>query len=414
MVSDRSKTKLGELFRVKHGFAFKGEYFASEGPHVLLTPGNFAKSGGLKLKGDKEKFYTGPVSTEFVLNAGDLLIAMTDLTQQAPILGSAAIIPESGKYLHNQRLGKVISMSDDVLPAFLYYLLNDETVRAQVRSSASGATVKHTSPDRIYEVAVLLPNREEQSTIVGALKPFDELVANSLRRIEILEEMAQVIYQEWFVRFRFPRGVDQNGPSPDHDLEGWQETTLGAVTTITMGQSPKSESVNDEGVGLPFHQGVGTYGARFPSTERFTTVTNRTAEKDDVLFSVRAPVGRINVANERLVVGRGLASIRSNHGRPWFLLEQLKAQFQEEDQMGGGTIFNAVTKDDVHGIPFMAPPEALQDKFEAVVTPIAALLENLYQQKRVLTETRTLLLPKLISGEIDVSGLEIDSSWLAA
>ena len=102
------KSKLGDFFRIKHGYAFKGEYFTNSGKYIVLTPGNFHAEGGLKLKGEKEIYYSGDFPREFILKKGDLIIAMTDLKQSAPILGSAAIIPESNIFLHNQRLGKII------------------------------------------------------------------------------------------------------------------------------------------------------------------------------------------------------------------------------------------------------------------------------------------------------------------
>src|SRR5690606_15534392 len=98
-------------------------------------------------RGEKEKYYEGPVPDAFVLGRGDLLVVMTDLTQNAPILGSAAFVPESERYLHNQRLGKVVQLSDEVDVRFLYYVLNAPSVRAQIRSTATGSTVRHTSPD---------------------------------------------------------------------------------------------------------------------------------------------------------------------------------------------------------------------------------------------------------------------------
>ena len=99
-------SRLGNYFRIKHGYAFKGEFFADSGPYVLLTPGNFQADGGIKLKGEREKYYTGDFPSEFLLRRGDFLVVMTDLTQNAPILGSPAFIPEDDRFLHNQRLGK--------------------------------------------------------------------------------------------------------------------------------------------------------------------------------------------------------------------------------------------------------------------------------------------------------------------
>ncbi len=91
----RRRVKLGQFFRIKHGYAFKGEFFSDSGPYVVLTPGNFEQKGGIKLKGAKEKYYTSDFPSEFLLRRGDLLIVMTDLTQDAPILGSPAFVPES-------------------------------------------------------------------------------------------------------------------------------------------------------------------------------------------------------------------------------------------------------------------------------------------------------------------------------
>ena len=144
-----SNCRLGDLLEIKHGFAFKGEFFADSGEFILLTPGNFKEEGGLKLKGDKEKFYSREIPTEYLLKRGDLIIAMTDLIQNAPILGSSAFIPQDGRFLHNQRLGKVINLKvDRVLPEFLYYLFNTSNVRAHIKGSATGSTVRHTAPSR--------------------------------------------------------------------------------------------------------------------------------------------------------------------------------------------------------------------------------------------------------------------------
>ena len=97
--------KLGDLLEVKHGFAFLGEHFGSSGTHVVLTPGNFLEEGGFKERADKAKWYSGPIPEDYVLNEGDLIIAMTE--QAEGLLCSSAIIPRSGVYLHNQRLGLV-------------------------------------------------------------------------------------------------------------------------------------------------------------------------------------------------------------------------------------------------------------------------------------------------------------------
>lgn len=158
------QAKLGGFFRIKHGWAFKGEFFDKFGPYVLLTPGNFFDEGGFKFKAEKAKYYTGEVPSDFILSRGDLLVAMTE--QAEGLLGSSAIIPESNRYLHNQRLGLIQELKEAELDKkFLYYLFNTRSVRAQIRASASGVKVRHTSPSRIYEVRVILPPPSTQRRI---------------------------------------------------------------------------------------------------------------------------------------------------------------------------------------------------------------------------------------------------------
>lgn len=155
--------RIGNLIKIKHGYAFKGEFFSDEGDYILLTPGNFQEKGGLKLKGDKEKYYVGEFPEEYLLKKGDLLVVMTDLSQSSPFLGSPAFITKDNLFLHNQRLGKVIINGEhQAQVVFLYHLLNSFTVREHIRQSASGTTVKHTSPDRIYSVPCVIPSLELQ------------------------------------------------------------------------------------------------------------------------------------------------------------------------------------------------------------------------------------------------------------
>ncbi len=404
------KSKLGAYFQIKHGYAFKGEFFANAGPYILLTPGNFKAEGGITLKGEKEKYYIGDFPKEFILKRNDFLIVLTDLIQNAPILGSPAFILEDGKFLHNQRLGKVVNLNTkemDIL--FLYYILNSKNVRDQIRGSATGSTVRHTAPERIYAVDVEIPPLPTQHKIAAILSAYDDLIENNTRRIAILEEMAQALYCEWFVHFRFPG--HENMAMVESALgmipEGWEVVKLGDVCFVTMGQSPSSEFYNSNGDGLPFHQGVTNFGSRYPVDRMYCTAEGRVAQAGDILFSVRAPVGRLNIADKKIIIGRGVSAIRSKSGNQTFVFQQLKEQFQEEDSIGNGAIFKAVTKEDVHGIKLIYPSQGILSAFEAYISPVFSKLENLIKKNAILRHTRDLLLPKLISGELDVEGLAV-------
>lgn len=163
------EARLGAICDIKHGYAFEGEYFTSDGDYVLLTPGNFYETGGYRDRGDKQKYYIGPIPDGFVLMAGDLLVAMTE--QAAGLLGSPLLVPQNNRFLHNQRLGLVVGRPS--IPwhnGFFFHVFNTRRVRDEIHRSASGVKVRHTSPKKIGDVRVFFPDTvEEQRRISESL-----------------------------------------------------------------------------------------------------------------------------------------------------------------------------------------------------------------------------------------------------
>ncbi len=396
-----SKVALGSQIYIKHGFAFKGEFFSDSGKYILLTPGNCHETGGLKLKGDKEKYYVGDVPEEFILHQNDLLVVMTDLVQSAPILGGALLIPENEKYLHNQRLGLVNILNQKELDKkYLYYLLNTHNYRSQIKGSATGTTVKHTAPERIYRCLVPLPPLQVQQKIADILSKYDDLIENNRRRIELLERSARLLYKEWFVRLRFPG--HEHTPIIDGIPEGWEKVRLKDIADLTMGQSPESEYYNEDRSGLPFHQGVTNFGIRFPENKVYCAKITRIANEGDILFSVRAPVGRMNISLEKIIIGRGLAAIRAKHNYQGFLYYHLKNYFFKEDMIGSGVIFASVTKAGLENVQLIKPKDSILAIFLDKTTSIDEQIKILFRQNQKLKQARDILLPKLMNGEIEV------------
>ena len=256
-------------------------------------------------------------------------------------------------------------------------------------------------PDDVTQVAI--------GTVLGSM---DKLIENNRRRVEVLEEMARAIYREWFVKFRYPGHEDV--PLVDSPLgripEGWVVSRLGAIVDFTMGQSPKSEFYNVQGNGLPFHQGVADFGRHFPTTRKWCSVQGRSALAGDVLVSVRAPVGRINVADTEMTIGRGLAALRAKDGRQALLLERLRETFEVEDSLGNdGAIFKSLGRAEFVSIPVLVPTDAVADAANAILTDNLGSIRALSHSIQRLTELRDLLLPKLVTGQIDVSTLDLDA-----
>ena len=271
--------------------------------------------------------------------------------------------------------------------------------------ASSGSTRAYLGITEQQRLPVILPPLEKQHRIAAILSAYDDLIANNQRRIALLEGMAEEIYREWFVRMRFP-GYAQASWHKGRPT-AWSESKLGAIASFTMGQSPSSEFYNDRGEGLPFHQGVGTYGPRFPRPEVFCSEPGRQALAGDILFSVRAPVGRLNIADTELILGRGLAAMRHKGGRTTFLYYLLRVAFAKEDVIGNGSIFNSVGKDELAGFPILMPTPDLVERFEAVVCPLDSQLNALYRSCEKLKQMRDSLLPSLISGKLKVDHLDI-------
>jgi type I restriction enzyme, S subunit len=189
---------LSELCEVKHGYAFESEYFSGEGDYVLLTPGNFHEEGGYRDRGPNQKYYVGEIPAGYVLNSSDLLVAMTE--QASGLLGSAILVPESNRFLHNQRLGLVkaragIAWSNE----FFFHVFNSDFVRRQISASASGTKVRHTSPGRIGSVMCSFPSSDlEQERIADCLAAVDDLITTVTQELDTLKAHKQALMQQLF------------------------------------------------------------------------------------------------------------------------------------------------------------------------------------------------------------------------
>lgn len=208
-----------------------------------------------------------------------------------------------------------------------------------------------------------------------------------------LEEQVIAIYHQMF---KVP---------PD---DSWPIGALSDIADIVMGQSPKGDTYNENGIGTVFFQGRADFGFRFPSRRLYTTDPKRRAKINDVLMSVRAPVGDINVAYEDCCIGRGLGAIHSNDGHHSYILYTMLAlQGQLNIFNGEGTVFGSINRDSLSALKISLPPKTLVDRFEKIASPIDAIIRNNHNENCCLESIRERLLPHLMSGEIDVSAITL-------
>ncbi len=315
--------------------------------------------------------------------------------------GNVAQIQEGQEVCLGQRTVLIRPNQSIVDSSFLTYLLLAPLQQHNLVSSANGATVAHVNLPTIRNLKISIPELPLQKKLGSILASYDNLIENYQRQIKLLEEAAQRLYKEWFVDLHFP-GYE-NTKIVDGVPEGWRrDAKLSSIADIIMGQSPKSEFYNDKKIGLPFHQGVGSYGDRFVVNNTYSSQYTRIAEKNSILFSVRAPVGRININKEKIAIGRGLASIKEKNGYQSFLFYLLKHMFFRDNIIGNGAIFASITREQLYDLNVMFPPLKLVRGFNDKAKIIDARIFNIDSQLRLLTEARDRLLPKLMSGEIEV------------
>lgn len=283
------------------------------------------------------------------------------------------------------------SISDE---DYLYYLIRSPLVRgAAIKSMVGSSGRQRVQTDVVQNIEINLPPITEQKKIGALLRVFDDKIALNNKINDNLQQQAKSLYEEMFLN------------NPDADMVSG---TLSDIATITMGQSPSGSSYNEESVGEVFYQGRAEFGFRFPTRRLFTTEPKRMAEPGDVLLSVRAPVGDLNVAYEKCCIGRGLGAIHSKTGDSSFMLYTMFALKPQLDVFNGeGTVFGSINRDGLSNLPVNIPSAEEIAKFEATVRPMDNLIRTNYEEICRLQSIRDSLLPKLMSGEIDVSDIKL-------
>ena len=274
----------------------------------------------------------------------------------------------------------------------LYYLLKYN--KNKIEGLGSGTTFKEVSGSTMKGIKVKVPTTlSAQKAISEFLNTIDCKIEENRRINKNLEQQAQTIYRKMFM----------DNPEPD-----WGEGSLSDIADIIMGQSPSGSSYNEDGIGTVFFQGRAEFGFRFPTIRLYTTEPKRMANANDTLMSVRAPVGDLNVAHTDCCIGRGLAAIRSKYNQQSFVLYTMQALKTQLDMFNGeGTVFGSINRNSLNNIPIIIPTKNKIEEFQSIVAPMDAAIRNNYDEICRLHDARDCLLPRLMSGELDVSSLDL-------
>lgn len=385
------KYKLNELGEFKNGANYpKGSY--GKGLKIVnvkdLFPSHFV--GYSNLEELKENVLKNPEKYE--LKHGDILFTRSSLVQSGT--GMCAMIenPEE-RVIYCGFIIRFRPNLDMVNPYYLTYLLRSNRYRNRFIQLAAQTTITNLNQKTLGEIEVDIPDIINQNKIAHTLYLIDNKIRNNSHINRNLLAQANAMYKEMVLDL-----------ADDEVSEG----ALSDIATIVMGQSPKGDTYNEEGKGEVFYQGRAEFGERFPTRRLFTTDPKRMAEVNSVLMSVRAPVGDINVAYERCCIGRGLCSVFSNDNHQSFVLYTMYSLRKDFDIYNGeGTVFGSINRDAMNNMKIRIPQQTVVDKFEELVSPIDSMIKKNYEENCRLIKIRDSLLPKLMSGDLDVSDLEI-------
>lgn len=398
MVDNWKKYKLTDIGSLARG---KSKHRPRDASFLYNGPYPFVQTGDIKNANHKITRYSQTYSEEGLKQSrlwpkGTVCITIAANIADTAILDFAACFPDS-----------VLGFLPDPRkcnPDFAEYLL--QHYRTKIQSHSIGSVQENINLGTFEVVEFEIPPLPEQQAIAEILSALDDKIELNLKMNKTLEEMANALYKHWFVDF----GPFKDGKFVKSEMgmipEGWKIESLKDIANITMGQSPESKYYNSVKNGLPFHQGVTDYGLRFPTDRIYSTTGDRLAESNDILFSVRAPVGKINVAKSKIILGRGLCGIRLRTFKNNFLFYSLKEQFKVVDSIGSGTVYNSVNKSDIEKILVLMPTPGTIEAFNNQVGELDELYYSNEQENIALKQTRDYLLPKLISGEIRVKEAE--------
>ena len=397
-----------------------------------------------------------PKISKYIVNTNDVIIS---------IVGTIGLISIIDEYFDNasqtENCAKLSGL-DQVDALFLYYFLCSDEGQMEIKMGTIGAVQAKLPLYNIEKINVYWPKREIRERIVAQLSNIDVKIELNTQINQTLEQIAQALFKSWFVDFdpvkakiavleaggtaeaaelaamgtiaaKSPEqlaDMQQSQPKAYQQLaqtaalfpsamqdselgqipEGWYVSSIDKSFKVVMGQSPKGDTYNDRGDGTLFYQGRAEFGWRFPSPRLYTTDPKRMANKGDVLMSIRAPVGDLNIALHDCCIGRGLCSLRHESGSTtytYYLLKQLQIKFDAFS--GEGTVFGSINQKDLKSIQFIAPVHEIINAYIGLAEPLDKEVKSKEIENNTLFSVRDALIPKMLSDEIKLTYLNKSS-----
>jgi type I restriction enzyme S subunit len=390
--------KLGDIANIKRGASPrpKGDpkYFGGDTPWIKISDLSKYKKGVYLLATDDTVTEEGRKRSVYVKD-GSLIIS------NSGTIGEPAIVRTGcGGCIHDGLI--LLTPLIKVEKLFLYYFFEHKKGEFQIRAQKGTQGNMNTTLWKMVKLP--LPPFEEQQKIAEILSMFDKAIQKTNEIIAKTERLKKGLKEELLTK-----GI---GHKEFKDTEigripkDWEVVRLNdrKLAVVIMGQSPPSRKYNKEGKGIPFLQGKMEFGDIYPLPIIYCSQPIKIAEQNDILISVRAPVGDVNIAPYRLCIGRGLASIRFNPetANYWFYFYYLQRIKSSLENLGKGSTFKAITKDDLENLKMVYPPLPEQQKIAKILSTIDKKLEIERKEKEKLERIKQGMMDLLLTGKIRV------------
>lgn len=421
------KYKLGELIDVRRGASLAGEYYATEGKLMRLTLGNFDyQGGGFKDNTSKNDLYfTGPVKPEFILSEGDII---TPLTEQTPgLLGSTAVIPESGKYIQSQDVALVTPDESKLDRNFCYYLLPSKIVKQQLAAGAQQTKIRHTTADRIKDLTVFIPDLANQKAIGLLLHDIDRKIALNREINRNLEAMARQLYDYWFVQFNFP---DENGKpykSSGGNMvwndrlkreipQGWNVDNILSICEIKVGGTPsKFNNTYWDNGSIPF-LGPTDVSDNIFQLDTVDHITHEGLEHcasslfqvGDIILTARGSIGKMVIVGEPMAMNQSCYALSPKFQNTTYLYFLSKELIEWLKAKGSGSVFKSFNVQDVEYSQLCIAPTQIIERFCNSVNCLFSQIRENTKEIATLIAQREELLPLLMNGQVSVMPREVN------
>lgn len=312
---------------------------------------------------------------------GDVLVNIT-----GDSVARACLVPSSKTPARVNQHVSILRAGEQLDPTYLLCIVQSQKAHL-LKLASSGATRNALTKGMLEALEIELPALSYQRAVARIIDTIQSKIQVNTKLNGYLEELADGMFRRHF------GGLTDNA-------------TLADFANVTMGQSPAGSSYNEAGIGTIFYQGRAEFGWRYPTQRLSTTEPKRMAKAGDVLMSVRAPVGDLNLAYEDCCIGRGLAAIHCDYpSYGLYLMRSLHKKLYAYN--GEGTVFGSINGKALNGLPIALPNNAAIRAFEKEATPIDTQIRNNEVESRALVTLRDTLLPKLMAGEIDVSKVDL-------